>query len=160
MQTSARPALFVLPDVVEDLRQLPSTFVSRRLLWIPLALFLIGAVLGLNAHYLWSWQERIIGHYLDLFFRPPAIPTFLIAGLVAPRAGYLVGLVYGLAAGLVWTGVILSQGFVLSPLGMPTTIFDPLAVTLNTLALGVICGLPTVLLGRLVARVSLTLRRE
>lgn len=153
-----RPVLFVAPNIADDLRQLPSIFMTRRLLWLPLGLLLAGVLMGLNAHYLSSGQERLASHYVQVFVSPPALPTFVIAGLVAPRASYLVGIIYGLMVGLLWAFAVTSIGVWTGPDGMPTTSFDLLAVSLQLVALGVIYGVPLVLLGRIAVRAFIWLR--
>ena len=48
-------------------------------------------------------------YYIQFFFAPPALFTFFLAGFFVPRGAYLVGFIYGLIAGVIW-----SVGFVLA----------------------------------------------
>ncbi len=140
-QAPARPSLFKIPNFREDIRLLPSLFRSRWLLWVPLALFLVGLGMALVIAALPAEVAGIVDLYLQFFFMPPALFTFFIAGFVAPRASYLVGFVYGITAGIVWSVAILANGLAATPdQTVPATTTDPIMVTLNMLAIGVIYG--------------------
>jgi hypothetical protein len=100
-QPERRP-LFKLPNVREDVRALPSILLSRRMLWLPPVLLVIGLALLLVGGALSPDVQNLVFYYIQFFFLPPALFTFFLAGFFAPRASYLVGLTYGLLAGVLW----------------------------------------------------------
>jgi hypothetical protein len=114
-----RPRLFRMPDVRADLRALPSVFRSRLLIWVPLLLLFVGLVLELVLRGLPTELGGLAVLFNQFFFYPPALFVFFIAGFVAPRASYLVGLIYGLIAGVLWT---LAAVAVASALGLSTDV--------------------------------------
>lgn len=97
-----RPRMFRMPNIREDIKALPSVFRSRRLLWLPLLLLLVGAALVMTIMALPSSIASIALLYVEFFFVPPALFTFFIAGFLAPRASYLVGAIYGVIGGILW----------------------------------------------------------
>lgn len=137
---TARPRLFRMPNVRADLRALPQMFRSRRLLWAPLLLLVGGLVVTLALPGLPAQIGSIADLYIQFFFVPPALFTFFIAGFLAPRASYLVGLLYGLIAGGMWGAIILGPGMATSiTTGTPTTV-EPLVVIFNMLLIGSLYG--------------------
>jgi hypothetical protein len=98
-----RTPLFKMPNFREDLRALPRMFMTRRLLWLPLALLLVGAGLVLMLPSLTADIGALAQLYIQFFFIPPALFTFFVAGFVAPRASYMVGFLYGILGGVLWT---------------------------------------------------------
>jgi hypothetical protein len=46
--------------------------------------------------------------YVQIFFLPPALLTFFLAGYIAPRASYLVGALLGLLSGVLWIILVLT----------------------------------------------------
>jgi hypothetical protein len=94
--------MFSLPNFREDIRALPGIFRSKKLLWVPLLLLLAGAALVLLLPTLPTDALAIADLYIQFFFIPPALFTFFVAGFIAPRASWLVGLLYGLIAGVLW----------------------------------------------------------
>jgi hypothetical protein len=142
-----RPRMFKAPDVRGDLRALPSMFRTRRLLWVPLILLVAGMALTLALPGLSPEIGSIAGLYVQFFFIPPALFTFFLAGFFAPRASYLVGLLYGLLAGLLWSIVILGPGLGLltapgstAAPGTPGADAEPLYIVLNMLLIGALYG--------------------
>ena len=139
----ARRSLFKMPDVRSDLRALPGIFRSRRLLWVPLLLLLLGAAAALAAPRLSAEAHGIAVMYMQFFFAPPALFTFFIAGFVAPRASYLVGLIYGLIAGVLWTVVAAGYNTDLLTGGVPTTpaqTMSPVQVAAQLVPVGALYG--------------------
>lgn len=138
----ARRSLFKMPDVRADLRALPGMFRSRRLLWVPLVLLVLGAAAALGAPGLSAEAQGIALMYMQFFFAPPALFTFFIAGFVAPRASYLVGLIYGLIAGVLWT--VVAAGYNTDLLtGAPTTpaqTVSPVELATQLLPVGALYG--------------------
>ena len=137
-----RRSLFKMPDVRSDLRALPGMFRTRRLLWVPLVLLVLGAAAALAAPGLAPEVQSIALMYMQFFFAPPALFTFFIAGFVAPRASYLVGLIYGLIAGVLWT--IVAAGYntdLLTGSPSPTgQTFNPLEIAVQMLPVGALYG--------------------
>lgn len=133
-----RKPLFKSPRVREDLRALPQMFASRRLLWVPLGLLLIGFVVNFWAGAFTGDAAAIPALYVQFFFYPPALFTFFIAGYVAPRASYLVGLIYGLIAAGLWIAAILGPGMTTPDGALPET--EPGIVTVNMLMIGALYG--------------------
>ena len=146
-----RPDLFVVPNFREDIRVLPSLFMTRRLLWLPLAIFLSGLVLVLIIGALPTDIGGIADLYLQFFFVPPALFTFFIAGFVAPRASYLVGFIYGVIGGLTWF-------FGLVPPGAVPDAASFASAYVTTLMYGVVYGTLAALLGRFFVRLFVWLR--
>jgi hypothetical protein len=106
--TEPRKPLFTPPNVRKDLRSLPALFRERRLLWLPVILLVVGFALT----YL-TYAEQIpaelagpVELYIQFFFVPYGLFTFFIAGFIAPRSAYLIGLLLGLLNGLLWTVLI------------------------------------------------------
>lgn len=120
---SPRPAMFKMPNVRADIAALPSILRSRRILWVPLLLLLIGFAAVLALPGLTPDIQVYAAYYVQFFFTPPALFTFFIAGFFAPRASYLVGALYGLVAGILW-GLAFS-----GILGNPLPIAAPLQAT-------------------------------
>lgn len=113
-----RPPLFKFPNVVEDVRALPGMFVTRKALWIPVVLLLVGATIV----YLYSTGlipvdlQGPAAMYIQFFFVPYGLFTFFLGGFLAPRAAYLVGLLLGVIDGLLWAILV-----VLNRTGVPGT---------------------------------------
>ncbi len=140
---AARKPLFKMPDFRADARALPSIVRGRRLLWLPLLLLIIGFVVTLSLDALPVEIGSLATLYVQFFFIPPALFTFFIAGFVAPRASYLVGLIYGALAGVMWSAIILSSASSLAPDGATTvtpTSTEPIYVVGNMLLYGVVYG--------------------
>jgi signal transduction histidine kinase len=137
-----RQSMFKMPNIRADIVALPSIFRSRPILVLPLALMLVGlgiysALPGLSPDI-----ATLAGYYLQFFFLPPALFTFFIAGFFAPRASYLVGFIYGLLAGIIWSIAVLAIGLpAIDPSSAPTTpTGDPASTLLNLLVIGVLYG--------------------
>jgi hypothetical protein len=97
-----RRPMFKMPNFRGDIAALPGIFRTRRLLWVPLLLLVVGFVLTLQLPALPPDVATIPVLFVQFFFLPPALFTFFIAGFLAPRGSYLVGLIYGLIAGVLW----------------------------------------------------------
>jgi hypothetical protein len=143
-EPSAAPAerkpMFKMPNIREDLRALPSILTSRRLVFLPLALLVIGFIVILVYPGLSPDIQVFASYYLQFFYVPPALFTFFLAGFFAPRASYLVGALYGLIAGVMWA--VEFGGFIgpaTTPTGEPTTV-DPVATSVVALFYGLVYG--------------------
>ena len=91
-----RPRLFTMPDIRGDLRALPSIFRQQRLLLLPPGLIVAGFVLAMIQPQLTDptatfWASRAA----EILFVPYGLLPFFLAGFIAPRAAYLVGLLIG-----------------------------------------------------------------
>ncbi len=95
-----RGSLFKFPDIRGDLRGLPDMFRTRRLLWLPFILSLVGFLLAVGFDSVPADFQPYVGLYFQWFFNPLALFTYFIAGFLAPRASYLVGAIVGLFTGL------------------------------------------------------------
>lgn len=94
-----RPALFQIPNIRDDIRALPSMFRTRRLLWLPFGLVLIGFVLALVIYGLPTDLQTWAALYLQFFLVPQGLFAYFIAGFLAPRGSYLVGAILGVLSG-------------------------------------------------------------
>ena len=107
--TRRRSLLFQWPDIRSDVRGLPSMFRTRRLLWLPFILLLVGFVMALAFNVLPVEVQQWALLYFQYFFAPQALFTYFIGGFVAPRASYLVGFILGLAMGVLWAIVLVAN---------------------------------------------------
>jgi hypothetical protein len=101
-QPARRPSMFQMPNVLEDLRTLPQTFRSRRLIWLPFGLVAIGFILALVIYGIPADFQPWVAIYLQFFFVPQGLFAYFIAGFVAPRASYLIGGLLGLMSGAMY----------------------------------------------------------
>lgn len=123
-----RPSFFNPPRFREDLRLLPQILTSRRLLIVPPLMLLLGFALTLLGGQLADEVAGIAELYVQLFFLPPALLTFFLAGFIAPRASYLVGAILGVFSGVLWAIIIfVGQTAAAAPVTDPDA--DVLAVT-------------------------------
>jgi signal transduction histidine kinase len=109
-----RPMLFQWPDIRADLRALPDMFRTRRLLWLPFILLLVGFVLALAFNVVPAEYQQWALLYFQYFFAPQALFTYFIGGFVATRASYLVGFILGLLTGVMWS-IVLAANTVSTP---------------------------------------------
>jgi hypothetical protein len=136
----ARKPLFTMPNIREDLRQLPGMVRSKPILFLPLVLFLVGLGIFLALPGLSPEIAGIAGYYIQFFFAPPALFTFFIAGFFAPRASYMIGFIYGVLAAVIWSIAILAVGVQVDPTTPAPAVVDPPMVILNMLVLGILYG--------------------
>ena len=122
-----RPRLFKMPDFREDFRQLPHILLTRKLLWVPLLLLFIGTGIILVLPSLSAEPLALADLFLQFFYVPPALFTFFIAGFIAPRASWLIGLLYGLIAGVLWFIAFIPPSMVTTPTAFATQLFLLLA---------------------------------
>lgn len=86
-------------DVRADLRALPEVATRSKALWVPIALTIVAAVLtgvtrGADILSLFAFQYFIV---------TPAIGGVFIAGFLAPRASWLLGVIVGLVSAIAYT---------------------------------------------------------
>ena len=101
-QPARRPSMFKMPNILEDLRALPSIFRSRRLIWLPFILVAIGFFLALVIYGIPVEFQSWVALYLQFFFVPQGLFAYFIAGFIAPRASYLIGGLLGLMSGVMY----------------------------------------------------------
>jgi hypothetical protein len=114
-----RKPLFKLPNIREDVRLLPEIFRTKRMVYLPLVILLVGLPIFVlfARNQLAPEVATIAYYYVQFFFAPPALFTFFLAGFFVPRGAYLVGFIYGIIAGAIW-----SVGFALAG---PASLADP-----------------------------------
>ena len=98
---AAKPA-----DIRADIAAFPALATKSKAIWVPALMIVAGGVI-LLVPMLRDNQIGILAAQL-LVVPPPLIPAF-IAGMLAPRAGWLCGLVVGLFAGLVFAVYVLTS---------------------------------------------------
>ena len=140
-----RKPLFKLPNIREDLRLLPSIFREKRIVYLPLVLLLVGLadIRALRAGQLSPEISTFAYYYIQFFFAPPALFTFFLAGFFVPRGAYLVGFIYGLIAGVIWSvGFVLAGPVAVTDGGSTPTAAPPdmVAVVATSFLYGVLYG--------------------
>ncbi|HEU4571520.1 MAG TPA: hypothetical protein VFR93_02450 [Candidatus Limnocylindrales bacterium] len=94
IRASLRPA-----NIREDVRTAPAVLRATPLLWIPFAVVVVSAVLALIPGLI---DYQIPSFLVQTFLFPPPLIAPFIAGLLAPRAGWLFGLLTGLLSGILF----------------------------------------------------------
>ena len=84
-------------DVRADLAALPWLLTHTYALWIPVAITVVGGIVVAIS----NDPRSITSLMYEYFVRPPAIGGVFIAGFLAPRASWLLGLIVGLVSALV-----------------------------------------------------------
>ena len=118
-----RQRMFKMPNFREDIRALPQMMLTRKLLWLPLLLLFIGTALVLMLPGLSGEPLALADLFLQFFYIPPALFTFFVAGFIAPRASWLIGLLYGLVAGVLWFIAFIPPSLVSTPTSFATQLF-------------------------------------
>jgi hypothetical protein len=109
-EPAPRTSLIRIPNVLEDLRALPGMFRSKPLLWAPIILMVVAfgvALLPLPSD---PTLRGLVQFVLSSFLVPTAILPMFLAGVIAPRASYLVGFLVGIL-----NGVLVILMFTLNP---------------------------------------------
>ncbi|MEZ0239644.1 MAG: hypothetical protein ACAH65_02495 [Chloroflexota bacterium] len=114
-------------DIRADLRALPS-LVRHRALWIPVLLTIVSALLfivvrpGESLATAQCGLDRpgdcfpvLVTFLFQYFIVTPAIGGVFIAGFMAPRASWLLGLIVGLVAATAYSFLVLNGYIVLAP---------------------------------------------
>jgi hypothetical protein len=109
-QPQTSRSMFSMPNVVEDVRALPTVF-RKPLVWLPFGLLALTFVLSIaliNGVFddLPEMVGNIVSLYISLTLHPTSLFIFFIGGFVAPRGSYLVGGILGLLSATVWTAVM------------------------------------------------------
>ncbi len=96
--------------VADDLRALPSLILNKAL-WIPVLL-----TIGSTAAFVVTGGLDILTRFAFTYFvQTPAIGGVFIAGFLAPRASWLLGLIVGLVAAICYSALILTIGSAAAP---------------------------------------------
>ncbi len=103
-------SMFAMPNVVEDIKALPTVF-RKPLVWLPFGLLALTFVLSIALinGALDGLPEIVVNGvslYISLTLHPTSLFIFFIGGFVAPRASYIVGGILGLLSATVWTAVM------------------------------------------------------
>jgi xanthosine utilization system XapX-like protein len=100
-----------MPDIRADLAALPAILRAKPLLW----LVAIGMVAALAVGFVVSSgaiQDQTALTVAVFFFQtmlyPPALVPIFIAGFIAPRASYLIGLLFGLLDGILFSALAIA----------------------------------------------------
>lgn len=97
-------------DIRADLAALPWLAVHTKALWLPV-LITIGGTAAIAIASAIGTQNTIVvaltGLIFQYFIQPPAIGGVFIAGFLAPRASWLLGLIVGLVAALSYAVLLL-----------------------------------------------------
>jgi xanthosine utilization system XapX-like protein len=103
--------LLRMPDIRADLAALPAILRAKPLLW----LVAIGMVAALAVGFVASSgtiQDPTLLTIAVFFFQtmlyPPALVPIFIAGFIAPRASYLIGLLFGLLDGILFSALAIA----------------------------------------------------
>ena len=89
----------------EDLRTFPP-LLTHRAVWLPILLTLAAGILFTVT----NGNNTLVVLIATYFIAPPALGAVFIAGFLAPRSSYLIGLVVGLASAAIFAGVLLATG--------------------------------------------------
>ncbi|HUP83023.1 MAG TPA: hypothetical protein VM284_02420 [Candidatus Limnocylindria bacterium] len=132
----ARPAMFQMPNIREDIKALPSIFREKPLVWLPFGLVLIGFVLRLAFWGMSVDLQQWVLLYIQFFFVPQGLFAYFIAGFIAPRASYLVGGLLGALSGILYPiGEILT-----APIGTDIPPGDAIAAVFSSALTGIVLG--------------------
>lgn len=91
-------------DVRGDLRALPQIAVRSKALWVPL-LLTVGSTIAFAVT---AGQDIVTQFMFAYFVQTPAIGGVFLAGFLAPRASWLLGVIVGLVAAVCYTLLILT----------------------------------------------------
>jgi hypothetical protein len=134
-----RASLIQMPDVLGDLRALPQMFRTRRLLWVPFAIVLVGFILVLIGNGLPADAQPLISFYIQYFLLPQALFTYFIGGFLATRGSYLVGGLLGFMIGIGWIVVLVLLPEMQAQLATTTDLVSTMGIVLiESVVLGVV----------------------
>ncbi len=131
-----RPALFQIPNIRDDIRALPGIFRTRRLLWLPFGLVVIGFFLALVIYGLPVDLQTWVALYLQFFLVPQGLFAYFIAGFLAPRASYLVGAILGVLSGAFYGIAIVAT----LPVGTEVPLNDAVLSVVSYIFTGAVLG--------------------
>jgi hypothetical protein len=91
-------------DLRGDIRALPSIAIHSKALWLPLLLTLVATI----AFSITLGNDIVTRFGFAYFVQTPALGGVFIAGFLAPRAAWLLGLIVGLFSALCYSFLVLS----------------------------------------------------
>lgn len=109
-QPRSSGSMFAMPNVVDDIKALPTVF-RKPLVWLPfglLALTFVFSIALINGVFD-DMNDLIVNGvslYINLTLHPTSLFIFFIGGFLAPRASYIVGGILGVLSATVWTAVM------------------------------------------------------
>ena len=89
-------------NVREDIAALPWLAVHTKALWLPILITIVSAV----AFIFTSGNDFVTRFGFAYFVQTPAIGSVFLAGFLAPRASWLLGLIVGIVAAIAYSAVI------------------------------------------------------
>ena len=104
-------------DIRADFAALPWLAVHTKALWVPV-LLTVGAAVAFAAATAMNSQGAITALLFQYFVQPPAIGGVFIAGFLAPRASWLLGLIVGFVS---------ATAFAILVAANPTAVLGPTA---------------------------------
>lgn len=103
--------LLRMPDLRADLAAVPAILRAKPLLWL-VAIGMVAALVVGFAVSSGAIQDPTLLTIAVFFFQtmlyPPALVPIFIAGFVAPRASYLIGLLFGLLDGILFSALAIA----------------------------------------------------
>ena len=110
LRAAAGPA-----DIRGDLRALPSILIRSKAGWVP-ALIILGTAVALMIPTLAA--NELVALAGNVILQPPPMIIAFLAGMLAPRAAWLMGGLMGLLAGLAYVAVVtINTDVLMTPLG-------------------------------------------
>jgi hypothetical protein len=91
-------------DIRGDLMALPTIAIRSKALWVPLLLVVASTV----AFAITQGADLVTQFMFAYFVQTPAIGGVFLAGFLAPRASWLLGLIVGLASAVCYSALILT----------------------------------------------------
>ncbi len=102
-------------DIRGDIRALPSILVRSKAGWVP-ALIILGTAVALMIPTLAS--NQLVALAGNVILQPPPMIIAFLAGMLAPRAAWLMGGLMGLLAGIAYVAVVtINTDVLVTPLG-------------------------------------------
>lgn len=95
---------FTSPDVVGDLKALPWIAIHSKALWVPALITIVATA----AFYITQGSDLLTRFGFAYFVQTPAIGGVFLAGFLAPRASWLLGVVIGLLAAACYSFLVLT----------------------------------------------------
>lgn len=99
----------------DDLRTFPA-LLTHRSVWLPILLTVLAGVLFVVTR----GTNPLVVIVATYFIAPPALGSVFLAGFLAPRSSYLIGLLVGLVSAVVASAIVLSSGSAIIPDGAGT----------------------------------------
>ena len=112
-------------DVRSDLRALPQ-LVTNKALWLPILLTVAATAFFLVVRPQVATAGDIVTviavFLFQYFIQPPAIGGVFIAGFLAPRASWLLGVIVGLASAVCYAALVLSSPATIGPVAVASEV--------------------------------------